>query len=374
MDGEFNSIMEKFAHMRRAVKCVIPEGVEKIHTFEEIMQKEEEVNSNRHEYINSFFEYMEDVFGELYHFVDLTEIKTKLKELEGLLNSGDYEDSQYYDSIADRLRELQGEIKTLCVDRTEGEINMPNMPNAANNINRLKSFTYQVKCFSDKMISEQAKVGGDNVPMSHKKLLYSEKRIQELQSAVYVDRSKQKEEGIRILESDVLLSEKKNYKVTKYKKFLAKNFLQIFYIKEGGIFSNSYFSNCDIEAFSSYKKYNFYKVKLCLSKTESITGIKTHTEYVKTLFNKHMLFYIENPNKKFIKLIICGSGKKQNILKASLKRYLRNDIKYDSLIKISCFTNIYSAVVPSLQKYGLNNHSTNISDTLYNKLISMLIF
>jgi hypothetical protein len=363
MEGQFNSIIQKFENMRKSIQNNIADvriQSPKVYTFEEIMQKEEEMNSRRHEYINDFFEYMEDLFGEVYDFVDLSEIKAKLKDIEGLLNPKN-RDSSYYDNIIKNLKELQEEIKGLSSEKTTRD-----------GVNKLKSLTYQLKCYSDKILFEQFHKDRINVPMSHKKLLYSERRIQELQSAIYIDRSKQKEEGLKIIESDIPLTDRKRYKVTKYKKFLAKNFLQVFYIKENGIFANSYFSNCDINAFSSYKKYKFYKVKFCLSKTDSTNSIKNHIEYVKTLFSKFILFYIENPNKKFIKTVICGIGKKQNIMKASLKKYLRNDIKNDSLIKISCFTNIYSSIIPSLKKYNNNYHSTNLSENLYNKLITML--
>jgi phenolic acid decarboxylase len=74
------------------------------------------------------------------------------------------------------------------------------------------------------------------MPISHKKLLFLERQANELQAAVYVDRSKNKDDEVKIFQNDLFLSDEKRFKKTKFKKFLAENFLQIFYVKEKGIF------------------------------------------------------------------------------------------------------------------------------------------
>jgi hypothetical protein len=86
------------------------------------------------------------------------------------------------------------------------------------------------------------------------------------------------------------------------------------------------------------------------------------------LFDKFIIFYFENRNKKFIKIVISEKERKN-----SLKKYLWNNFEYDTLINLSMFTNIYSSILPSLRKYEHCNYSTNLSNTLYNKFISKLI-
>jgi hypothetical protein len=337
MEGQYNSIIEKFAMMRKVVETDIGGNfsVEPASsTFEEIMQKEDEINYNRQSMVDNFFEFMENKFCGLFHYIDVTEIKQKLKDIENLINMAD-KDSLYFDHIIENLKELKNEISALCTEKTTKE-----------NLTVLKNFTYGLKCFSEKLLSGDS--SNKNIPMSHKKILFSEKRSQELQN-------------LNLGEIFVKPS----------KRIMTENFLQIFFIKENGIFSNSYISNCTID--KTYKRFNFYKVKICISKTESMGMIKSHIEFIKKLFNRFILFYIENPNKKFIKLIICGSGLDQRIIKNSLKNFLKENLKNDSLIKINFYTNIYSSILPSLRKYNSSTfYHSELTNSLYNKLISLI--
>jgi hypothetical protein len=370
MEGQIISIMDKFAQMRKAVQTNIEQeppanNIPETLSYDQLLEKEEEISSTRHSYIDNFFEYMENKFAEMYEYIDIAEMRETLKEIESFINSHKTITS-YEEEIIEKLKALRDEINSIHMEKTSQD-----------NINELKLFTYKVKCFTDKIIQQQTNTipndNNNNMPISHKKLLFSERRANELQSAVYVDRSKNKDDEVKIIQNDLFLSDEKRFKKTEFKKFLAENFLQIFYVKEKGIFSSSYISNCKVDAFKSYKKYNFYKIKLYVSKNESIDSLKGHLNFMTGLFDKFIIFYFENRNKKFIKLVICGKGKKQNIVKNSLKKYLRNNFEYDTLIKLSMFTNIYSSILPSLRKYEHCNYSTNLSNTLYNKLISMLI-
>ena len=170
-------------------------------------------------------------------------------------------------------------------------------------------------------------------------------------------------------------NEEYNKIMKKNKKLFLRNFLQIFLMKDDGIFSESFFSKIDKSLLNSYKKFKFYEIKFYFSIEESFRDMSTYLENLRKLLPRYIMLYKELHKSRFIKITICGVGKKQSLMKRQLINILSGDVKLDCLFKISLFSNIFDCMTDSLKKISQKKNYffyTNFTNNMLTKIIKKI--
>ena len=107
------------------------------------------------------------------------------------------------------------------------------------------------------------------------------------------------------------------------------NFKKLYYIKDNGIISQTFFSQGE-EQYSIY-----YEIKCYLNINENFNDIRRYIQSIKRFFKEFVILYRNNCSK-FMKLIIIGKGFRD--IKFRMRKLLYC-IKYNCLFKISFFKN-----------------------------------
>jgi len=248
--------------------------------------------------------------------------------------------------------------------------------------------------------------------LARNKLKNSERKRMRLLETVKIKKSRKRYGEGDLLSTDKKLNNSEKFKdayyggknselkkiVEKSKKIFLRNFLQIYLIKENGLFSESYFSKVDRNCLSAYKNFKYYEVKIYFSISEETSDIERYILKIRKLFTCHIMTYKTidyNPQKKirFLKISISGVGKKQSLMKRSLINFMSEEVKLNCLIKISLFSNVFDCMTKSLNEklkrgrkseegngidIGIDGgeenffYYTNVKETLLNKIISRI--
>ena len=107
------------------------------------------------------------------------------------------------------------------------------------------------------------------------------------------------------------------------------NFKKLYFIKDNGIISQTYFSQGN-EEYSVY-----YEIKCYFHIYENSTDIRRYIQTIKRFFKQFVILYRKSSNK-FLKILIIGKGFKD--IKARMKKLLYT-IKNNCLFKISFLKN-----------------------------------
>jgi hypothetical protein len=402
-----------------------------INKYKQVINFQEEMNkifiSEVHEFLNFFMNFFNQITqtNEGDETSGLQRVKESFSRVEQLVNSkinlfesekNTTEEKEAFMQILNNFFDFLNENlcgeqddKPLVDSNTEVKLTefIEEIKNFVEDLNMNEDFNnteevdyYEMECFSNKKNKRE------------------DRRRDKLLDTVFMKKSKAKfgeddEIAKQIEELDLNDKQKRIYNhkskiyrkvVAKTKKLFLRNFLQIFFVKENGIFSESYFSKVDKNLLSSYKKFRFYKIKFYFKTEETFDDIKKYIEFIRKLFSCHILTYkyniIDNLNtgsyidnnltnsnstnnttkrsKMFIKVTISGVGKKQTLMKRLLINFLSADVKHDCLFKISLYSNIFDCMASNLKKF-LNKsdeansdyfYYTNISDNLMKKIIS----
>lgn len=369
---------------------------ERLSYFRELINLKEDENANYDIILREFFNFFEGQFSNIYNFKNpnpLLEIIHKVEQVlieneSVLLDKNNLNSGTNKKQVLTKISELfsQAEDSLKLDEEKENE-----------NMSRLKDFSYLVKTFARNNLIDlsELKLLDENTHASQRKAERSYKNREKLLSSVYLKKSKSQfgeedkitpidEEGNSIDNDDLFNVDDNSH--NKGQKLVLINFLQIYLVKEGGIFSESYISKYDHTMLYSYRKYRYYEIKLSLLREESIEKISEYIETVTSLFVKYIIAYkreheCENykdkeHNNKLVKLIFCGYGKKQSSVKSGLVDLLSDKVYHDCMIKISHFSNIFDCMKGTLRKCltkGVYVYHSNLSQNLYKKLLKKTI-
>lgn len=361
----------------------------KINHYIELLNFQDDLNSNFEGLLKDFFHFFEEQFIHIFHFKDLSGIKELLDSLEKLLN--ELTQNQFdQEKVKEILNKMSNFFKIL------EECNLDSNNNNQQ-IDKLKYFCARVKNF---VLQKHSNEDLNNLFKKEEVCFHketnnfsffketkpkkSEFRRKRLLETAFIKKSKSQfgeddtiienknnDEGIKT--NELLISHNKK----KGKKLFLRNFLQVYLVKENGIFCESYFSKYDHVVLFSYRKLRFYEVKVCFSNNETFENIQKYLFTIKDLFSKYIMIFNSSPKKNIAKVYISGFGKKQSFFKNKLMHLINHEIKDDCLIKISYFSNLFDAVSFSIKKF-LNNPNfeitTNFSNELLKKTLNKINF
>jgi hypothetical protein len=83
---------------------------------------------------------------------------------------------------------------------------------------------------------------------------------------------------------------------------------------------------------------------------EAFEDISSHINFLKSLFNKYLIIYKPTECRNFIKVSICGVGKRQLMVQKSIAKLINSKVKKDCLIKISMYSNLFDCMEESMKK------------------------
>lgn len=214
--------------------------------------------------------------------------------------------------------------------------------------------------------------------LSNKKIKQTNERCDLLLDTAYLKKSKTRygEDDEVIVEDNIIpqnVNENYDKIIRKSKKLFLRNFLQIYLIKDDGIFSESFFSKIDKSLLNSYKNFKFYEINFYFSVEESFQEFASYLQYIRKLFTRYVIVYKEKKQNKFVKITVCGVGKRQTLMKRHLINFMSGQVKHDCLFKISLFSNVFDSMSQSLRKVSRNKDYyfySNFSTEVLNKIIS----
>jgi hypothetical protein len=360
-----------------------------------VEQKDDELfqfEQNKHE----FFEFFENQFNEIYKVKDLSESHSCIAELENLLFSDEKIKEKFIEkkmTLRDK-KNFMDKIKTL-MKFLERDLKFDRQKeNRA--IEKLQNFSKKIremtKNLDDTTESKKENLNYENLPterkfsghghgpgtteknvkfQTNKKKKRTNRRREQLLSTAYLKKSKsaygeddylfspEPEEQIKEtnninitnnLNSNLQpLQVENQIKITKTK-LLLRNFLQIYLVKQNEIFSKYFYSKYDHSVLYEYRKFKFYEIKFCISLSEDFSDISNHIEFLKSLFNKYLMIYNKTECSNFLKISICGVGKRQSVIQKSITKLINTQVKKDCLIKISMFSNIFNCMEGNVKK------------------------
>jgi hypothetical protein len=379
------NLMKKFQRAKtrppkKSQEDIWTEIENKINCYKQAINFKEELNKTFFSEIQIFVEFFMNIFNK--HLTDINDqflIKESFSNIENLilrnyslLEKNDLESRELFLLLNDLFLNLEEKLKSFELKFDFSHI--------IDKINELKSYVLKSEIINEEMnnintdqIPEFSKISeiheGKNLKTSRKKDI--------LLSTVRIKRSTS-----RYGEDDELIFRRSSTTKPEYNKIMAKsrklflrNFLQIFLMKDNGIFSESHFSKIDKSLLNSYKKYRFYEIKFYFSVEECFKDIAYYIEILRKLFPRYIMIYKNNHKMKFLKITLCGVGKRQTLMKRKLINFMSGDVKQDCLFKISLFSNIFDCLTDSVQKLKSQKNYffyTNFANGVLAKIIKKI--
>lgn len=338
-----------------------------------------------------FFEFFEDQFKEIYMAKDLSESKTCIAELENLLFSNEKikenfinkkmrlkDQIKFMNKIKRLMKFLEGELKfeTQKENRTIENLQIfsTKIKNMAINLDDMSESEKENICDQNlpskiKLSWHAHEIEGKNIHFqTNKKKKRTNKIREKLLSTAYIKKSKSIYGEYDLLFSpeaedhenkSININSNLNFQTinpsdnqikNRNSKLLLRNFLQIFLVKQNEIFSKYFYSKYDPSVLYEYRKFKFYEIKFCISLTEDYNDNSSHLKFLKSLFNKYLMIYNKTECNNFIKITICGVGKRQSVIQKSITKLINSQIKTNCLIKISMFSNILDCMKGNIKK------------------------
>jgi hypothetical protein len=353
---------------------ILNEMQNKVNIRRQVINFKEQLNQIYSNEVKNFVDHFLNYFNEISELVqkehfDLSESLQILQE-KLLLSSNNPEE----------INEIEKEI---CVLEEKIKNNKSNnqISNLLEKLNRLKAFNInnhlifkEGRILPTSSQKEKSELIIRNIrELSHKKMKNIHDDSNALLDTIYLKKSKTRygeDDDIQPLETSQNKIE--SFK-QKSKKLFLRNFMQIFLIKDKGIFSESFFSKIDKSLLNSYKKFKFYEIKFYFSIEESYKDITDYINKLRRLFPRYLMLFKEIHKKRFVKITICGVGKKQSVMKRLLINIMSGDVDKDCLFKISLFSNVFDALAESIRKIEKNRnyfYSTNFKNSTLNKIIT----
>lgn len=350
----------------------------KLNYYRQAINFKEELNITYFSEIQIFVEFFINFFNK--HITEINDqflIKESFSNIENLilrnyslLEKNDLESRELFLILNDLFNSLEENLKCFDLKFDCSQI--------IDKINELKSFGIKSEIFdegeknSDKML-ESRKI----FEIPEENFLKTNKKNDILLSTVRIKRSTSRygEDDELILHHSSTTKPEYNTIMAKSRKLFLRNFLQIFLMKDNGIFSESNFSKIDKNLLNSYKKYKFYEMKFYFSLEECFKNISNYIEIIRKLFPRYIMIYKKNNKKKFLKITICGIGKRQTLMKRKLINFMSGDVKQDCLFKISLYSNIFDCLTQSIEKLKSNKNYyfyTNFANGVLTKIIKKI--
>lgn len=340
----------------------------KVISYKQRVTFAEEMNNTYISEVQNFLNYFAIVFEKIYPHHNLNQLKNSFATVENLVNMNM---DLLYSSIKDGSTTAR--IPDTILQRKEAFlISLTSYFQILNDnvkfekdrsiIDKMGRFIEQLKDYvllsdinnnfpknlvkDENLITESLNNIGELTATKNKK---ADKRRDQLNQTVYLNKTKS-------VQTNHIDEEKHKHLIEKTERLFLRNFLQIYLVKENGIFSESSFSRCGKNGLESYKKYNFYEVKFYISLGEDIKDIKVYINQTRALFSKYIVLYKHQEDKNFIKLVFSGIGKRQSVMKRNIINFMSGIVKKDCLFKISLFSNIYDCISANLTRYKNNHH------------------
>lgn len=356
------------------------EILNKFNYFQQLINFKDELNKSYVFEVQTFLDFFMNLFNKIYKTINLQEIKECFSRLENLICENNLENhEQKLSTVYNYFNFLQLNLSSHY--KYDQILNMDSI------LENLNEFMQKIKNYvlcTDNILTLNFPINlmqGDNeIKLLNSKSLLKSERKEKLLDTIYIKKSKtnyaddellqQKDLELNIFESP------KHKKIReKSEKLFLRNFMQIYFVKENGIFSESYFSKCNKKLLHEYKKFRFYEIKFFFSIQENFNDIQKYIQTCRKLLLKYIILYKDEKHKNFIKIVISGYGRRQNLVKRKLINFISNEVLKDCLIKICMYSNIFDSMSSSLKTfYRKKNYYfySNFSEKLFKKIIKKI--
>lgn len=357
---------------------LIREISNKINFYKQAVNNEEQLNLNFDKETKEFFIFFENFFNCFYEIKDYESFKQILNRLKTIIEENDeiFVNTAKKKEKVEILNDIEEIMKTIETNvKPEIEEKHQNQKKLKELIEGIMNFVISsdiLKDYEDNVNRSKFEKKEENIPQDIEKTFKTIKKQSKLLETAYINKTKGKfGEQDEIYYDPNYISKLKD----KTKHIFLRNFLQIFFIKEKGIFTESYFSKFDHKSLYSYRNFRYYELKFYFNAEESSQNIQLYIEMIISLFTKYILIYKEIKNG-FIRITISGIGKKQKLFKRYLINLISGVIKKDCLAKLSHFSNLFDAVRKCIKNILYENviSNTNFTNSMMEKILERINF